>query len=533
MEPRFGSDFSRVRVHSDPATLALVKEQQAAAISSGSDIAFAEGRYEPRTDRGLRLLAHELAHVAQYQQAGPGARRTSEPSDPAEHEAHRAAAALGWGGLTDAYPSLTTAVETEAGGRSRPALPMLTRAPAAFSRVQLTYDDGPDTAGNTRHVLDALNAAGARATFYLVGKRVAQGDNWRIVFDMAASGQLLGNHAFDWNDATDDHIFLHGTVEERAEKILMTEWAIRDALTTGRDDAKKRKAWDSVPAANQAYIEDVIAHGTGRFRTPGFKSHVWTTDGAHTAAAITSVNQVLAATGLRPLAITEVGLLTHEGVSVDPHDYEKGKTKEQITSTVTSGVSANDASILLHSRIAATAEATPAVLADIKGKKFSFDPTVQGALGQVQPKPGFAGLAAISDPPTSAQVSTARAFLRDRMEVIGPYLSGNVAIGIFQLAQRAGPKEVDDFTAWVRTTSVKTPDGPVPLANWMNANPEWREFASFYENWRTGKPFPRIPGVTQLSRLGTQLIVRSPLTSRIMITLSAFPWKMLVTLWSD
>jgi hypothetical protein len=209
MEPRFGSDFSRVRVHSDPATLAFVKEQQAAAISSGSDIAFAEGRYEPQTGRGLRLLAHELAHVAQYQQAGPGARRISEPSDPAEQEAHRTAAAFGWGGLRDAYPSLTTAVETEAGGRSPPALPMLTRAPAAFSRVQLTYDDGPDTAGNTRHVLDALNAAGARATFYLVGKRVAQGDNWRIVFDMAASGQLLGNHAFDWNDATDDHIFLH------------------------------------------------------------------------------------------------------------------------------------------------------------------------------------------------------------------------------------------------------------------------------------------------------------------------------------
>ena len=53
-----------------------------------------------------------------------------------------------------------------------------------------------------------------------------------------------------------------------------------------------------------------------------------------------------------------------------------------------------------------------AIVADIKSRQFGFDPTVQGALGQVQPRRGFAGLAVISDPPTSAQISTARAFLR-------------------------------------------------------------------------------------------------------------------------
>jgi len=111
----------------------------------------------------------------------------------------------------------------------------------------LTYDDGPDSAGNTRAVLNALNVAGARATFYLVGKRVVQDDNWRIVFDIAAAGHWLGNHAYDWNDVTDNHIFLSGTSEERAEKILQTERAIRDALIQGRDNAQKNKTWDTIP----------------------------------------------------------------------------------------------------------------------------------------------------------------------------------------------------------------------------------------------------------------------------------------------
>jgi hypothetical protein len=34
------------------------------------------------------------------------------------------------------------------------------------------------------------------------------------------------------------------------------------------------------------------------------------------------------------------------------------------------------------------------------------------------------------------------------------------------------------------------------MANWMSANPEWRLFTTFFENWLTNKPFPRIKGVT-------------------------------------
>ena len=51
---------------------------------------------------------------------------------------------------------------------------------------------------------------------------------------------------------------------------------------------------------------------------------------------------------------------------------------------------------------------------------------------------------------------------------------------------------LDNYTRIVPTWR----DGPVPMANWLNANKEWRLFAGFFENWVTNKLFPRIKGVT-------------------------------------
>ena len=69
-EPRFGHDFSRVRVHDNAAAGAAAQSINARAFTLGRDIAFAPGEYAPGTAQGRRLLAHELAHVVQ-QQARP------------------------------------------------------------------------------------------------------------------------------------------------------------------------------------------------------------------------------------------------------------------------------------------------------------------------------------------------------------------------------------------------------------------------------------------------------------------------------
>lgn len=65
MEPRFGRDFSRVRVHTDAPAAGSAAAVNARAYTLGHHVVFGAGQYEPGTDDGRRLLAHELTHVVQ------------------------------------------------------------------------------------------------------------------------------------------------------------------------------------------------------------------------------------------------------------------------------------------------------------------------------------------------------------------------------------------------------------------------------------------------------------------------------------
>lgn len=65
MESRFGWDFSSVRVHSDPQAGSFAQEVNARAFTLGNDIFFGQSEYQPFTQEGQRLLAHELTHVVQ------------------------------------------------------------------------------------------------------------------------------------------------------------------------------------------------------------------------------------------------------------------------------------------------------------------------------------------------------------------------------------------------------------------------------------------------------------------------------------
>jgi hypothetical protein len=70
-EPRFGYDFQQVRLHTDPAANDTAHEAEALAFTVGRDIVFAAGQYEPASEAGRKLLAHELTHVVQQQHAAP------------------------------------------------------------------------------------------------------------------------------------------------------------------------------------------------------------------------------------------------------------------------------------------------------------------------------------------------------------------------------------------------------------------------------------------------------------------------------
>lgn len=67
-EPRFGYDFSRVRIHADAKAGESAQALHALAYTVGPDLVFGAGQYEPRSESGQHLLAHELTHVVQQAQ---------------------------------------------------------------------------------------------------------------------------------------------------------------------------------------------------------------------------------------------------------------------------------------------------------------------------------------------------------------------------------------------------------------------------------------------------------------------------------
>ncbi len=64
-EPRFGHDFSAVRIHTDARAAESARAVDALAYTVGRDVVFGAGQYAPGTGEGRRLLAHELTHVVQ------------------------------------------------------------------------------------------------------------------------------------------------------------------------------------------------------------------------------------------------------------------------------------------------------------------------------------------------------------------------------------------------------------------------------------------------------------------------------------
>ncbi len=92
MESSIGADFSRVRVHTGSHADTLNRALSARAFTTGHDIFFRQGTYQPGSFVGRELLAHELTHVVQ--QNGDQVRRkmsVSQPGDPHEMEAEQTA----------------------------------------------------------------------------------------------------------------------------------------------------------------------------------------------------------------------------------------------------------------------------------------------------------------------------------------------------------------------------------------------------------------------------------------------------------
>ncbi len=65
MQNRFGTDFNDVKIHTGGEAIQMNRELSAKAFTVGNDIYFNEGQYNPNSDEGKHLLAHELTHTVQ------------------------------------------------------------------------------------------------------------------------------------------------------------------------------------------------------------------------------------------------------------------------------------------------------------------------------------------------------------------------------------------------------------------------------------------------------------------------------------
>ena len=95
MEGGIGADFSGVRVHDDAQSHDLNRSLNSRAFTTGQDVFFGEGQYNPGSSGGQELIAHEMTHVVQQGGADfptpQGKLTVNEPGDEFEQEADETA----------------------------------------------------------------------------------------------------------------------------------------------------------------------------------------------------------------------------------------------------------------------------------------------------------------------------------------------------------------------------------------------------------------------------------------------------------
>ena len=92
-----GHDFGGVRVHTSPEADSLARQIGATAFTTGRDVFFRQGAYEPHSSGGQELIAHELTHVVQQGSSaasGGGRMAVNPPGDVYEQEADAVAKSL-------------------------------------------------------------------------------------------------------------------------------------------------------------------------------------------------------------------------------------------------------------------------------------------------------------------------------------------------------------------------------------------------------------------------------------------------------
>jgi len=191
MEPLLG-DLSAVTVHQSPEAGAEADRLGARAFAVGTRVAFGAGEYRPGTPAGDALIAHELAHVAQQDEAGAATASTAELEHDADAAAGEAAAVLHGGRPAGRLARrLRSATALARCPKDKPAP---TAAPAAAPPQQLegttsaSYYNIRETPGESGKVLGTLQGLSVPVT--VTNKQQIEKATWYRVTLKAPVGPL-------------------------------------------------------------------------------------------------------------------------------------------------------------------------------------------------------------------------------------------------------------------------------------------------------------------------------------------------------
>ena len=167
MSGAFGHNFGGVRVHDDASAHSVCRSLGANAFATGSHVYFAAGRYNPGSEGGDRLLAHELTHVVQ-QSGGVGRMvagksvTLSTPGDPYEQQADHVASLVTRALHSGGNGGADVARQADDGDdAAAPAIPTMSLAEAIIQRKVSGIPDVQMDIGITLGIIGVAVSAGA------------------------------------------------------------------------------------------------------------------------------------------------------------------------------------------------------------------------------------------------------------------------------------------------------------------------------------------------------------------------------------
>ncbi|GLH71640.1 hypothetical protein GETHLI_01420 [Geothrix limicola] len=268
MEPRFGQDFSHVRVHADARAAASAQAVHAHAYTVGQDVVFGAGRYAPHSPAGRALIAHELTHVVQQSSAAPAMQSRSaisQPGDAAELEAESVSRAVMAGGAVPAIGSAAPSVQRQDGAGAG------SRAPAQRRTiwVNVGFDSSAQANETTMAKLRASIAAEKAAIASCCSARSTACDvdvkthyDWNRVNKPAPT-----DHDYDDDSAADralrDSNLANISGPANGRKVLVTESTLSQTWQGVRIFPRANTGASGILWNRALAADDTIAHESG------------------------------------------------------------------------------------------------------------------------------------------------------------------------------------------------------------------------------------------------------------------------------